>query len=202
MVSYTITVADTGQTPYTGAGLPTSLAGVLGDAAYNGDAAATAGTVSYASPMLTWTGDLAPARPSTISYSVTVNDPDTGGRLLTNTVASAAPGSTCPPVSPGPACSTAVTDLIPALSITATANVSTTTPGSVVQYAITVADTGQTAYTGAVVTDDLTGVLGDAAYDGTPPRPSPPSPTPARCLPGPAISAPAIPRPSRSGHRQ
>ena len=33
---------------------------MLDDAAYNGDAAATAGTVSYTSPVLTWTGDLAP----------------------------------------------------------------------------------------------------------------------------------------------
>ena len=48
--SYTITVTDTGQTPYTGAAVTDHLAGVLDDATYNGDAAATAGTVSFASP--------------------------------------------------------------------------------------------------------------------------------------------------------
>ena len=49
-VRYTVTIANTGQTPYTGATVADSLAGVLDDAAYNGDAAATAGSVSFASP--------------------------------------------------------------------------------------------------------------------------------------------------------
>ena len=49
-VTYSITVTDSGQTPYTGATLTDPLAGVLDDAAYNGDAAATVmGSVSYAS---------------------------------------------------------------------------------------------------------------------------------------------------------
>ena len=43
-------MTDTGQTPYTGASLTDPLAGVLDDAAYNNDAAATAGTVSFTSP--------------------------------------------------------------------------------------------------------------------------------------------------------
>ena len=55
--------------------------------------------------------------------------------------------------------------LTPALTITKTANVATTTPGATVDYTITVTDTGQTPYTGATVTDDLTGVLDDAAYN-------------------------------------
>ena len=49
-VQYTVTVTDTGQTPYTGAAVTDDLSGVLDDAAYNGDAAATAGSVSFASP--------------------------------------------------------------------------------------------------------------------------------------------------------
>ena len=62
-VGYTITVHDTGQTPYTGATVTDALGGVLGDAAYGNDATVSAGpgTVSYASPVLTWTGNLAPA---------------------------------------------------------------------------------------------------------------------------------------------
>ena len=52
------------------------------------------------------------------------------------------------------------------MTVTKTATVSTTTPGSTVGYTITVADTGQTPYTGAQVTDTLAGVLGDAAYNG------------------------------------
>ena len=94
-VTYTIAVTDSGQTPYTGAALTDSLAGVLGDAAYNNDAAATVGSVSYAAPNLTWTGDLSPGGSATITYSVTVNNPDTGGHVLTNTVTSTTPGSNC-----------------------------------------------------------------------------------------------------------
>ncbi len=58
---------------------------------------ATSGTVSYASPVLTWTGDLAPGASAVITYSVTVNNPDTGDKLVITTVSSAATGSSCPP---------------------------------------------------------------------------------------------------------
>ena len=162
----TIAVADTGQTPYTGATVTDNLTGVLDDAAYDGNATATTGTISYARPVLTWTGDLTPGDTATITYSVTVNNPDLGDEHPTNTVISTAPGSTCPPSAPAPACTAAFTVLIPALTITKTADASTTTPGSVVHYTIAVADTGQIPYTGATVTDNLTGVLDDAAYDG------------------------------------
>ena len=89
-------MADTGQTPYTGATVTDDLTGILTDAAYNGDAAATAGTVSYSSPDLTWTGDLAVGATATITYSVTVDNPDTGDKLLSNVVTSNAVGSNCP----------------------------------------------------------------------------------------------------------
>ena len=49
---------------------------------YNGDATATAGSVSYASPNLTWTGNLAAGAAATITFSVTVNNPDTGNKIL------------------------------------------------------------------------------------------------------------------------
>ena len=47
-VGYTITVTNSGQTPYTGATFTDPLAGVLDDAVYNGDATATTGTVGFA----------------------------------------------------------------------------------------------------------------------------------------------------------
>ena len=163
-VTYTITVADTGQTPYTGATVTDSLDGVLGDAAYNNDAAASAGSVSYASPDLTWTGDLAVGGTVTITYSVTVRDPDTGGKLMVNFVTSTDPGSTCPFDSPNPGCTVSIPVLTPALTIVKTASAASATPGQQVTYTITVTDSGQTPYTAAVVTDDLTGILDDAAY--------------------------------------
>jgi large repetitive protein len=165
VVQYTITVADTGQTPYTAATVTDDLSNVLSDAAYDADAAATAGTVTYTSPVLTWAGNLTPGGTAIITFSVTVDNPDTGDKILTNTVTSTAAGSTCPPSGPAPACSTTVTDLIPALTITKTASTTATTPGSTVHYTITVADTGQTPYTAAVLTDNLSGVLGNAAYN-------------------------------------
>ena len=45
-VSYTIVIDNTGQVPYTAATITDALAGVLDDAAYNDDAAATTGTVT------------------------------------------------------------------------------------------------------------------------------------------------------------
>ena len=165
-VGYTITVTDTGPTPYTAATVTDSLDGVLNDAAYNTDATATSGTVSYASPDLTWTGNLTPGQAVTITYTVTVSNPDPGDKRLINFVTSTDAGSTCPSDSPAPACTVTVTDLIPALTITKTATVAATTPGSTVGYTITVNDTGQTPYTGATVTDSLSGLLGDAAYNG------------------------------------
>ncbi len=73
-VGYTITVTNTGQSAYTGATFTDPLTGVLDDAGYNGDATATAGSVSYASPNLTWTGNLAVGATATITFSVTVNN--------------------------------------------------------------------------------------------------------------------------------
>ena len=58
-VAYTVTIANTGETPYTGATVTDPLAGVLDEATYNGNATATTGTVGFAGPTLTWTGNLA-----------------------------------------------------------------------------------------------------------------------------------------------
>ena len=163
---YTVTVTDSGQTPYTGASVTVRLAGIPGDATYNGDAAATAGAVSYTSPNLTWTGNLAVGATATITYSVTVNNPDTGSRLLSSTVTSAAAGSNCPAGGTDPRCSTAVQVLVPGLTLAVTSGASTTTAGSTVNYTVTADNTGQTTDTGVSFTDSLTGVLDDAAYNG------------------------------------
>ena len=124
-VGYTVTVTDSGQTPYTGATVTDPLTGVLGNAVYNGNAAATAGTVSYASPILTWTGNLAVGAVATITYSVTVNSPDTGSKVMTNTAISATAGSNCAAGSGNAACTATVAVLTPGLTIVKTANVAT-----------------------------------------------------------------------------
>ena len=139
---------------------------------YNNDAAAavtagtgTAGSVSYAGSALTWTGDLAVGASVVITFSVTVKDPDTGDKILVNSVTSAAAGGNCPAGSTDARCTATVSVLVPGLQITASAGSSTTAPGSVVHYTVTVTNSGQTPYTGAGFTDPLAGVLDDAAYN-------------------------------------
>ena len=169
-VHYTVTVTNTGQAPYSDASVTLDYADTLEDATYNGDLAATSGTVTTdsATQTATWTGDLAPGATVTITYSVTVIPPDNdlGDKILTLTVDSAALGNNCPAGGTDPACTAAVPVLVPALTITKTANATAAVPGATVTYTITVADTGDTPYTGATVTDSLDGVLGDAAYNG------------------------------------
>ena len=48
-VGYTLTITNTGQTPYTAITVTDTVDG-LENATYNNDAAATAGTVSYTAP--------------------------------------------------------------------------------------------------------------------------------------------------------
>jgi large repetitive protein len=166
VVAYTIVVTNTGQTAYAAAHLDDSLSGVLPDSDYNRDAVVVGGgTLGYTEPTLSWTGALPIGAIATITYSITVDDPDPGDKHMVNTVVSSSPGSTCPPSSPGAACTAAVDVLVPALVVTKHADTTTVVAGSAVQYTITVANTGQTAYAPAVVTDSLAGVLDDASYD-------------------------------------
>ena len=165
-VHYTVTVTDSGQTAYTGATVTASLAGLLDDASYNGDATATPGSVSFASPDLTWTGDLAVGVAATITFSAEVSSPDTGDKTLVVSLTSAAAGSSCPPPGPTAGCTVTVAALTPGLTITTTASAATAAPGQQVTYTVTVTDSGQTAYTGATFADSLAGVLDDASYGG------------------------------------
>ena len=140
---------------------------MLDDATYNANAVATSGTVGYAAPTLSWTGDLAAGAAVTITYSVTVANPVTGNKVLANTVTSTTLGTNCAAGSIDTRCTATVT--VAGLTIVKTADVATTTPGGIVRYTIVVTNTGQTAYVGATLTDSLAGVLDDATYnaDGT-----------------------------------
>ena len=140
------------------------LRGVLDDAAYNGDASATSGTVSFASPVLSWSGDLAPGASATVTYSVTVASPDAGNHVLANTVTSATPGSNCASGSASPACTATVK--IADLVIVSSADVATTTPGGVVRFTGTFTNTGQVAYNGITISTRRPGVFDDAVPNG------------------------------------
>ncbi|MFI9203449.1 hypothetical protein [Streptomyces sp. NPDC053048] len=116
-VRYTVTVTNNGSTPIAGAKLSDNLSGVLDDATYNNDATADRGSVSFASPELSWTGDLAPGTKATVGYSVKVHHADPsakqhgdqqqhGNKQLGNKVTSTTAGSNCPSDTTDPACST------------------------------------------------------------------------------------------------
>ncbi|MFG3340497.1 collagen-binding domain-containing protein [Glycomyces sp. NPDC048151] len=164
-VEYTVDIVNNGQTVLTGGTVTDDLSAVLDDAVFNDDADATAGTADYLAPNLTWTGDLDPGEAAKLTYSVTVNDPATGDGVLTNAVTSTITGSNCPPGSPAPECSTSV----PLSDIEIAKNASSAStyePGDTVDYAISVHNPGPADYTGATVTDDLTGIDDDATYNG------------------------------------
>src|SRR6202041_2985389 len=168
VVHYSITATNTGQTAYTGASFTDPLAGVLDDAAYNNDGAATTGSVTFASPNLTWTGNLAVGAVATITFSVTLKNPETGNGTLTSTITSATVGNNCPAVGgTDPACTVAVTAVNETtLTFTATSDMAAAAAGGVVHETIGVANSGLTPYNGATFTAGLGGVPGNATYDG------------------------------------
>ena len=138
---------------------------MLDDASYNGDAAATAGPVTFASPNLTWTGDLAVGAAATITFSVTVSNPDTGNKILASTITSATAGSTCPAGNPAASCTATVN--VAVLTIVNSAETSSsTTPGSVVRFTATFTNSGQVPYTGITVASNVTDVVDDATPNG------------------------------------
>ncbi|WP_062306527.1 CshA/CshB family fibrillar adhesin-related protein [Demequina subtropica] len=165
-ITYTITVTNTGQAPYTAedpASITDDLSDVLDDAVYNDDASATGGTTGYAEPVLSWSGPLDVGETVVITYTVTVNDPPSGDGLITNAVVGP-PESNCDAEDAGPECE--VTVPLASLEIEKTAEpAGEVLPGGTVTYTITVTNTGQVDYFDATFTDDLTEVLDDATYN-------------------------------------
>ncbi|MEW2389583.1 isopeptide-forming domain-containing fimbrial protein [Streptomyces venezuelae] len=167
-ITYTITIENTGTADYDGASLTDDLSDVLDDADWNDDARASRGSADFDRPKLTWTGDVAEGEKVTVIYSVTVHLK--GDRKLTNTVV--VPGSNCEKGSGDPDCETVVppdpdtTDPEKRrLEVTKTASPAPATAGGTVAYTLVVRNTGTARYPAARVTDDLTGVLDDAAYN-------------------------------------
>jgi len=164
VVTYVVTVTNTGQVAYTAASPATfedDLSAVLDDATYNGDVS-DGGTL--AGNTLSWSGPLAVGQSVTVTYSVTVNDPLTGDQRLDNAVVPTAPGGGCDPDA-----ECAATTLVASYTVAKDVDVTTALPGDVVTYTVTVVNTGDVAYTTAnpaSIEDDLSGVLDDAVYNG------------------------------------
>lgn len=168
LIVYTITVENTGAADFT-AGTPASftdnLSGVLDDATYQNDVDNGA---TYTAPTIQWSGALAAGDSITFTYSVRANNPDLGDHVLNNPVVTPPGlGSNCEAASVDPDCATSTP--VRSLRVEKTANVTEFQPGDVVEYTITVTNTGAVDYVGpmpASFTDDLVGVLDDADYNG------------------------------------
>jgi len=170
-VTYTVTVTSTGTGDYTAetpASFTDDLSGVLDDATYNNDAAvsysgaSTSDAPTVSGNTLSWAGPLTAGEVATITYSVTVNTPDTGDHNLHNVVTPPDTG-TCDPAD---SCET--TTPVQSFTYAKTSNVVETTEGGTVDYTITVTNTGKVDYTAtepATVTDDMFDVLDDAKYN-------------------------------------
>ncbi len=178
VVSYVVTIENTGDGDFT-ALFPAvawdDLADVLDDADLVGRpiVAPARGTVTTAGDRYSWSGALTSGSIVTLTYQVTITG---GGNAdLVNVAFRAAP-TAANPVTPdpatcaGPAC--AVTDTaMPALQVTKDASATSVAPGAGVNYVVTVTNTGGAdipAGDPATITDDLSGVLDDAALTSGP----------------------------------
>ena len=93
---YTITVTDTGQTPYTGATVTDDLTGCSTTPPTTATPPPPPAPSATPAPVLTWTGNLTPGQARHHHLLGHRHNPDTGDKILTNTVTSAAAGSNCP----------------------------------------------------------------------------------------------------------
>lgn len=184
-ITYTVKITNNGPGDYTDenpARVDDDLSEILDDATYNGDADATAGTVTYDEPRLTWSGALASGASVTITYTVDLTG--AGDQILENVafqVVCEDGEEDCDPPPPeacennvdpatGLPCDVVPYEL-PKLEITKTAD-KTELPavGETVTYTVTATNTGEAPFTAerpAVVIDDLTRVLDDATVDPT-----------------------------------
>ena len=168
-VAYTVTLTNTGQDEILDATFTDDLTAVLDDASVDpASVTATAGTVTFTPPTLTWTGNLPVAGPPVVvSYVAPVDDPVTGDHLLTNSIVSPSTdgGVLLLAVGTSGVCVVCTTTTpIAELAITKTIDRSPAAAGDLVTYTMLVTNTGQAPYLPGTVTDDLTGVVDDAAF--------------------------------------
>lgn len=176
VIEYTITVVNTGAVDFTAdapAAFDDSLARVLDDVttvtAGTLQLDASAGEATFIAPTGTihWEGPLAAGATATITYQVTIANPNRGDHTLANRIVTP-PGipSNCGPDSEDPLCDT--TTLVKEYHLAKSADRTEFFPGDVVTYTITLRNTGEVGYTAdePVVWDDpLTEVLDDADYN-------------------------------------
>nr|BFE51510.1 hypothetical protein GCM10017745_49370 [Saccharothrix mutabilis subsp. capreolus] len=75
VVTYQVVVTNTGNAAVQDIDFTDDLSDVLDDATW-ADVATSTGTATFTTPFLSWTGDLAIGKSTTITYRVVVNVPD------------------------------------------------------------------------------------------------------------------------------
>lgn len=158
IITYTLSVTNTGSTPVTDAVVQDDLAGVLSAATYQGTTGTVPGTATLAGSVLTWTvPTLAAGETVTLSYQVKVNA-DARDTVLHNVASTPHPNGGCTQN-----CSTSHPIAGWSVSKSATPDTgSAVKVGDTITYTITVKVTPTAPASGIVVTDDLSGVLGKA----------------------------------------
>ena len=166
-VTYTVLVRNNGSVDYSSSNpavVSDDLAGLLDDARYNNDAS-RGGLLS--GTVVTWRVALPAGTLIALTFTVTINAPDTGNQRLLDAIATpAGMGGNCPPGSDDPDC---VANSVGLLTYTTTLTASTIVahPGERVTYTVTVANTGSLAYIAldpARFSIDLAGVVDDGTY--------------------------------------
>jgi uncharacterized repeat protein (TIGR01451 family) len=162
VLTYTVTVSQHGPGALSAVSVADDLSGALDAARYDGDAAASSGTVSYAEPILGWNGDLAVGQTVTITYSLTVTDG--GDAELDNVVTTTDPRGLC---DESVGCRTAhPLGWFSYAKVADPHSGSTVAAGATITYRITVTQHGPGAVGAASVTDDMHALLDDASYNG------------------------------------
>ncbi|MFE7591245.1 hypothetical protein ACFU6K_17760 [Kitasatospora sp. NPDC057512] len=162
-VTYTVSVNQHGKAEIKGATVTDDLSKVLDDAAYNGDVKASTGTAEVKDGKLVWTGDLPAGGTATITYSVTVTG--NGDGQLHNVVTT--PDDKRGHCETEKGCET--DHLYGSYTFSKVADPksgSMVQVGDKVTYTVSVNQHGKAEMKGATVTDDLSKVLDDAAYNG------------------------------------
>jgi uncharacterized repeat protein (TIGR01451 family) len=167
-ITYTVTVTNTGGIDYTAenpASFQDDLTNVLDDATLV--PGSITGGATDGTPFISWSQPLAADATATITYQVTVNDPDTGNHVLTNSIVPGPTGS-C-----GSVADCAVSTPVADFTVAKTAAPTHADAGGVVHYTITVHNAGAVNFGGSTapfapqahVSDDVSGILADAAYN-------------------------------------
>ena len=175
-VDYEITIDNVGDGDFTSlypAVVWDAMTDVLDDATLGAAPVVTPaiGAITTSADGYRWAGALASGGSATLTYTVTITgegDADLVNVAFVGEPTVATPVVPAPAACAAPLCAT-TENLLPALEVTKTVDATTIAPGSKLHYTVTVTNTGKAdipAGAAVEVTDDLSGVLANAKYDG------------------------------------